>query len=324
LKIDLAHWQANLLPLDKPGVSLESYVQSVPNPEDFDLREKLNQWQEEGVVTFEGVVNSSELNSFEEDVFFLNDNRNTADIECEYRGQRYPLKDLPVPPLSDTGIKLNCLENVSLAARKLSLNHFVSRFLSHVFQEPPVVMQSLTFWRGSEQPAHLDYPWVCVQNRLPHLAASWIPLEDIHADAGPLAYFPGSHKQGLLDPYDWGNGSLVQLSDSSGTPAAFCEHLASEVARLNLRKKVFLPRRGDVLIWHGGLLHEGTKVRDETRTRRSYVTHYTSLSSYPESHMHRDAWELKRFTNCNGGYVFDHPWSSDERMLPSWSIDPKA
>ena len=130
---------------------------------------------------------------------------------------RLEISELGVSPLSDTGIKFNCVENISLAARHLSLNRFVCRFLRHVFQDDVAIIQSLTFWKRSRQAAHLDYPWVCIQTKLPHLAASWIPLEDIHPDASPLAYYPGTPK-GVIEPFDWGDGSLTQIPTSAITP----------------------------------------------------------------------------------------------------------
>jgi hypothetical protein len=318
---DLEHWNQNILATDRADFSVLEYVRKLAQPEDFNLCEKLEQWRQIGIVTFEEVVPEEHINNLLDDIRFLNDHKSYFDLEVEYKGDRFKLKDLPISPLSDTGIKFNCLENISYAARRLSLNRFVTRFLHHVFQDDPVVIQSLTFWRGSEQPAHLDYPWVCVQTKLPRLAASWIPLEDIHPDAGPLEYYAGTHRPGVLAPYDWGNGSLVQKSDSIGTPEDFCSYLIKEVQRLNLKPQVFLPKKGDLLIWHGNVLHGGTKVKDRSRTRQSYVTHYTSLDAYPSDHRFSDAFESLRFTSLNDGYVFDHPWVRDERDLPSWKSE---
>ena len=106
--------------------------------------------------------------------------------------------------------------------------------------------------------------------------------------------------------------------NSTKTPSDFTNYLAEQVSKLGLKKQIFLPRRGDVLIWHGNLLHEGTAVKDRSRTRRSYVTHFTSFGAYPPDHQYRDALEAGRFTSVNGGYVFDHPWVNDNRELPSW------
>jgi hypothetical protein len=318
MTIDLSHWNSNLLPADRPDFDVDEYLQNTPDIEDFNLREKLEQWRDMGIVTFEACIDDTLIDSLLTDIQYLNDNRSKFELEVEHKGARYRLQDLPVPPLSDTGIKFNCLENISLAARRISLSGIVCEFLRHVFQDAPVVIQSLTFWRGSEQRAHLDYPWVCIQKKLPYLAASWTPLEDIRADAGPLAYYPGSHKYGVIPPFDWGNGSIRMEKDSTETPDDFVNYLAERIDKLNLKRQIFLPKRGDVLIWHGNVLHEGTAVKDRSLTRRSYVTHFTSLGAYPQDYHHPDALAAGRLTALNGGYVFDHPWVNDARELPSW------
>jgi phytanoyl-CoA hydroxylase len=319
---DLQHWRANPLPTDTAYFDIAHYIRQSPAVEDYDLRRKFEEWRETGIVVFEQAVPAASIDLLLQDIEYLCARRQDFELEVEHKGARYRLQDVPVPPLSDTGIKFNCLENVSLAARQLSLNRFVCDFLSHVFLDRPVVIQSLTFWRGSEQPAHLDYPWVNVQTRLPHLAASWVALEDVHEDAGPLEYYPGSHKEGVLAPFDWGAGSVIQTSESTRTAEEFTAHLAAQAAALGLRPQRFLPRRGDVLVWHGALLHGGTKVRDAARTRKSYVTHYTPLAAYPKEFRLPGAPATGHCTALNGGYVFDHPWLQPERRLPSWGQDP--
>jgi phytanoyl-CoA hydroxylase len=317
--IDLGHWNNNILFTDRAEFNINDYIARAPAPEEFDLRQKLEQWRDTGIVIFESCIDDSLINALLSDIEYLKYHKASFDLEVEVRGGRFRLAEVPVEALSDTGVKYNCLENISMAARQLSLNKFVCAFLHHVFQDHPAVIQSLTFWRGSEQPAHLDYPWVRIQTKLPHLAASWIPLEDIHPDAGPLAYYPGSHKHNLIPPFDWGGGSVVQEPESDKTPDDFVNYLKKQIENLNLQKEIFLPKRGDVLIWHGNVLHEGTRVNDRTRTRRSYVTHYTSLNAYPKEFQLPNALDNSSFTALNGGYVFDHPWIKDAHELPSWS-----
>jgi phytanoyl-CoA hydroxylase len=323
VQLDRDHWESNILPVDLPDFEVDRYLRDTPAVDDFDLREKLEQWREKGVVVFESCVDDAAIGLFLDDIVYLDEHRTDFDLEIEFRGSRLRLRELQGSALSDTGVKFNCLENLSLAARHLSLNRVVCGFLRHVFQVAPTVLQSLTFWRGSEQSVHLDYPYVRTQTRLPHLAASWIPLEDIHPDAGPLAYYPGSHRHGVITPFDWGGGSIVLEDDSTATASEFSTYLEEKIEQLGLNREVFLPKRGDVLIWHGNLLHQGTPVNDARRTRRSYVTHYTSLDAYPPEHMRPDALERGLFTMLNGGYVFDHPWVDDARQLPSWSALPR-
>ncbi len=303
---------------DRVGFDLDAYLAKAPSPMDFDLRHQIESWMDTGIATFEGVVSFDELDDFLGDIESLCGNPGAFDLEIESRGQRHRLAEIDFNPLSDTGVKFNCLENISKAARQLSLNKFVCEFLAHVFQASPVVLQSLTFWRGSNQPVHTDYPYVRTQSKLSHLAASWVPLEDIHPDAGPLAYYPGSHKPERVRPFDWGDGSVVLEPDSQRSAAELAPYLQQQLNLSGLKPSVFLPKKGDVLIWHGWLAHEGTKTRNPDLTRKSYVTHYTSLDAYPKAHMYPDAFATQRLTHLNGGYVFDKPWVNDAKALPSW------
>jgi hypothetical protein len=118
--------------------------------------------------------------------------------------------------------------------------------------------------------------------------------------------------------FDWGNGSITLDPDSTQTPPAFVSYLQGEMERLQIKPRIFLPRKGDMLIWHGYLAHAGTKIQDESLTRKSLVTHYTSKGSYNPSHRFADADENRRFYMENGGLFYDLPWTADWKMLPSW------
>ena len=100
----------------------------------------------------------------------------------------------------------------------------------------------------------------------------WLAMEDIGPDAGPLFYYPGSHRwpivsNALIGRRGFG-GDLNSAQDPYG-PAwrALCEaHSAQE--------DVFLARKGQALIWCANLLHGGSRQHDPRLTRWSQVTHY--------------------------------------------------
>ena len=134
----------------------------------------------------------------------------------------------------------------SVAARRLSLHPSITGFLSHLFQDKAVVLQSLTFWRSSEQAQHADYAYVPAHIRS-QLAATWIALEDIQPDSGPLCYFPGSH---IARKFDWGNG-IIRMPESTKDDGHFAEHLHDQAQLHGNELQTFCPRKGDVLFWHG-------------------------------------------------------------------------
>jgi len=300
--------------LDSPNV--RAYISRVSDDVGIDLERKLSEWHDRGVVTFEKVVDPALINALLDDVEYLRRHHRDFELIAENRGVQKPVIEFTEQELDSSGIKFDSIHAVSRAACRLSLSKAVMTFLQHVFQSPPCVLQSLTFYRGSQQPAHIDYPYVRCQTRLAQLAASWIPLEDIHPDSGPLAYYPGSHHPDISGFFDWGNGSIVMEPDSKRTPMEFAEYLWSRVRETRTPSEVFLPKKGDALVWHGNLIHEGTAIKNLKLTRKSYVTHYTGLESYPPAHKRSDGSGIAE----NGGYAFDYPWlNPHRRKLPSES-----
>jgi ectoine hydroxylase-related dioxygenase (phytanoyl-CoA dioxygenase family) len=221
-----------------------------------------------------------------------------------------------------TGVKLNYMQCFSRAAALLSLTPTVMDFLRHVFRGPASVCQSLTFWRGSEQAIHIDYPYVNQQTKLSYLAASWIPLEDVHLDAGPLAYYPGGHRIERSGFFDWGDGSIIMHEAATRTPSEFAEFLHKQMSRAGIERKIFTPKLGDVLIWHGNLPHEGTEVKNPALTRKSYVTHYTAEHTLPGWMRNFDRRRKRKGVFENGGYSYEYPWFNDVTKLPSWETAP--
>jgi ectoine hydroxylase-related dioxygenase (phytanoyl-CoA dioxygenase family) len=43
---------------------------------------------------------------------------------------------------------------------------------------------------------------------------------------------------------------------------------------MGLKQSVFLPKKGDVLLWHGNLIHAGSPRKDLSLSRRAIVLHY--------------------------------------------------
>lgn len=148
----------------------------------------------------------------------------------------------------------------------------LKQLLSFILDKEVVPFQTLNFVKGSGQRAHSDsihmttYP-------LGYLIAAWIALEDIHPDSGPLFYYPGSHKLPYLLNDDFANYSsrfklgAKQYSDY--------EDVTEDIIRQScLQPEVFLPKKGDVLIWHANLIHGGMPVLNPALTRKSMVIHY--------------------------------------------------
>ncbi|WP_133500606.1 phytanoyl-CoA dioxygenase family protein [Cognatilysobacter terrigena] len=315
--IDRNDWMASRPWLDLDDADVAGYVAKVSDEADFDLESALHAWRRDGVVLFEDVVDRHLIDALVEDVAYLRRHHRDFDLLVEVRGEQKHIRDLTDEELEYSGLKFNSIHAISRAAAHLSLTPRVAVFLRHVFGDAPCAMQSLTFYKGSQQPIHIDYPYVRCQSQLAHLAASWIPLEDIAPASGPLAYYPGSHRPEVSDFFDWGGGSVLLEPDSTRTPIELSEHLADRMRVASIEPRVYCPRKGDALVWHGNLSHEGTAIADASLTRKSYVTHYTSLSAYPRAHLKPGAPEQGWIARENGGYVFEYSWLDGLRQLPS-------
>jgi hypothetical protein len=97
-------------------------------------------------------------------------------------------------------------------------------------------------------------------------------MEDVGPEAGPLFYYPGSHRwpimsNALIGRRGYGS-DLASAQDPYG-PAwrALCQAYGAY-------EEVFLARKGQALIWCANLLHGGSRQSNPRLTRWSQVTHY--------------------------------------------------
>jgi phytanoyl-CoA hydroxylase len=163
-------------------------------------------------------------------------------------------------------------------ARRLFASPSLMAFLAAIFDEDPLLFQSLSFDQGSEQGLHQDTAYVVVDRPL-EFAACWIALEDVKPGAGELIYVPGSHR---FDDFDF-NGKKHWSPDEDGNDKhqEWARWLHAETERRGLSVERFLARRGDVLIWHADLAHGGSPIADPTLTRQSLVGHFCPAARRP-------------------------------------------
>jgi ectoine hydroxylase-related dioxygenase (phytanoyl-CoA dioxygenase family) len=163
-------------------------------------------------------------------------------------------------------------------------------------------LQSIYFNRGSQQQSHTDYMYMGTDPAL-QLCGIWLACEDVTPEAGPLFYYPGSHRlpsETVEQRYARRMPALAaEIRENADSLAAFyrdrialtgeslevCvffdEWLAEIAARLErdgFERVTFLPRRGDLMVWHANLVHGGLPVTDPSATRRSLVAHYLTKS----------------------------------------------
>lgn len=172
-----------------------------------------------------------------------------------------------------TGRKIfNLWEKSAVAQDVFFKNPELLRLLSLLMGKTALPFQSLNFTLGSEQRAHSDSIHMTTEPQ-GYLMATWIALEDCHAENGPLFYYPGSHRLPFVSTadYDSGNTNFTIGADSN---KRYENKIAALIAEKGLKKQLFLAKRGDVLIWHANLLHGGSPIGKPGSTRKSMVCHY--------------------------------------------------
>lgn len=155
--------------------------------------------------------------------------------------------------------------------KAIAANPVVLALLSKLYGRQAFPFQTLNFPVGTQQHLHSDsIHFSSIPERF--MCGVWLALEDVHEDAGPLEYCPGSHKWPIVSNVAIGRD---RWSDRSESPQAPYERLWRElIAASGLGIERFAARKGQALIWAANLLHGGSLQNDPTRTRWSQVTHY--------------------------------------------------
>jgi ectoine hydroxylase-related dioxygenase (phytanoyl-CoA dioxygenase family) len=176
-------------------------------------------------------------------------------------------------------------------ARSLDVarNERVRSFLEWALDDEPLLYGSLTFEAGTEQAAHVDSIFFFTAPPFA-MAGCWTALEDVHPDAGPLFYYPGSQ----LWPFDRGEDvlrrypdladgvrRLREAKDANGLAKiagalgnCWTSMLNEKITRAKCEPVPALVKKGDVVVWHARLVHGGLPRRDRSLSRKSMVTHY--------------------------------------------------
>jgi ectoine hydroxylase-related dioxygenase (phytanoyl-CoA dioxygenase family) len=159
----------------------------------------------------------------------------------------------------------------SPAVRALALHPKIHAALAAAYGRKPFAFQTLNFETGSEQPAHSD---VMHFSSLPHgfMCGVWIALEDVGDDAGPLLYYPGSHRLPRLTMEDVGSTSLRRRA--ADYERLYVPHLAKLIAESDLPARRLLIRKGEAFVWAADLAHGGAPIETKGTTRRSLVVHF--------------------------------------------------
>lgn len=253
---------------------IAAYASSQPHLPGYDLASLLKKWRDDGYVAFERILNPALIDAYLLDFDEVTRARQLPLVVVHEKRGLTRLDQLTTEDMLEPHMRVVDFHLASIAGRKLGQHPVLTWFLSHAFRAPLVMKQSLTFKHGPEQWLHQDFAYV--HTSIPsHLAGVWCALEDVHRDAGPFRFFPGSHR---VPKFDFGNG-LQWNSDSTRSDRDFGIYLEEQVAKFRWREIRFEGKKGDVVVWHSGLVHGSSPTHDRSLTRKSFVTHYSTAQS---------------------------------------------
>lgn len=171
-----------------------------------------------------------------------------------------------------TGRKIMESFRISPMADAFFRNKQLLKILNFTMGKEVIPFQTINFIKGSEQRAHSDSIHMTTQPQ-GYLIAAWIALEDIGPDQGPLEYYPGSHRLPFVSTRDYPSGN-TNWTIGKESNKRYEDKIAEVVREKGLKQQTFLPKKGDVLIWHANLLHGGQAITRPGATRKSMVAHY--------------------------------------------------
>lgn len=244
----------------------------------------LKQWHKDGYVIFEDLISHDLIDQLVGELEGL-PREHPQDLlmtGAKFDGPRPYAPELITP---DNSIRIVDYFFFSESARRILLDPGIVNFMKLVFEADPILTQSLSFQYGSGQPVHQDTAYV-ITNSPQKLAAVWIALEDVQPGAGELAYYPGSHHwddflfSKYFKHYD-------EERDGKEQERIWLNWLHEEADRRGVKMATFLPRKGDVLLWHASLAHGGSAITEPGATRKSLVGHYCPQGVRPLYHYYK-------------------------------------
>ena len=135
-----------------------------------------------------------------------------------------------------------------------------------------MAMQSMLFLKPPGQPGqayHQDSFYI--KTAPDTLCGAWIAIDDANADNGCMGFIPGSNHEPIYE-------EVGQPQDTED----FKEGLTETQGVDSSREILASVKAGDVVFFHGHLLHRSRRNATEDRYRRAYVCHYANARAYTE------------------------------------------
>lgn len=135
-----------------------------------------------------------------------------------------------------------------------------------------MAMQSMLFLKPPGQPGqayHQDSFYI--KTAPDTLCGAWIAIDDADEENGCMGFIPGSNHEPIYK-------EVAQPSNTDDFKATLTEVKGVDDAR----EVLATVKAGEVVFFHGHLLHRSRRNRTTDRFRRAYVCHYANARSYTE------------------------------------------
>ncbi len=145
--------------------------------------------------------------------------------------------------------------------------------LTDCFEDEPEAIQTMHFYEGSEHPRHQD------QYYLPDCMSAWIAMVQVDEHNGPLVVQPGSHKGKLITKSDVPMKLLPGETYEQQQTHRYFPRVEQVFLENGGNEIQVLVNPGDVVLFHGRLIHGGAPVLHPGTRRHALACHYIPYHS---------------------------------------------
>ncbi len=219
------------------------------------------------------------------------------DLLDEYARIRQRL-DLGVGPFKDITPYLN-----HSVIRDICCSPELHRLMTDLVGEELGLHFILADYKSTERGWHQD-DYLNPEHTYARYAAVWMAMEDIDLDSGPFEFVPGSHKWPCMR-----NGKVKDLvipeirDDGTHHWAVAAEYLVNKsvddyIRETGSKVERFYAKKGDILVWHGKLMHRGSIPNNPALLRPAMIAHYSAVRQ-------RRDFSSEVTRHLDGGYYWE-------------------
>lgn len=143
----------------------------------------------------------------------------------------------------------------------------------------------LTGWVSTERKWHQD-DYLNPPDVKSNYAAVWMALDDISPHSGPFEFVRGSNRWPLIRREKLFEYLRPEERASADWPTMTQDWVAraceEEMAKRGAKSEKFIAKKGDVLIWHGCLIHQGSRPEVKNAMRKALICHYSAITKRPD------------------------------------------